>query len=329
LLVWTGILAACSSSAGNAGDAGRASAVGPCDCPSGAIDSGRDASDASDSGDSSDASPARLGAACSHDSDCPAGASCLSTSGEALFGGAAPSGVCVAPCDARSACSSYAGAVCVDVADPTANPDASPAQGTCFETCTVGDTSPSKCHGAPHVACAPLEGGAAGAGYCRPVCATGADCASGACDPRRGVCVATAPPDTTFGLSCDVRGGDGGSDASSGPDAATATPACDALCVTLGARVSLCSRRCVYGSAGECGPASGGLRLGGCLFPVQGGTVGDLGYCGELCDCNGDCRDPAFVCDAFDDANLQRAFGRAGVCTPPDLVIHGAIPCGG
>jgi hypothetical protein len=102
---------------------------------------------------------------------------------------------------------------------------------------------------------------------------------------------------------------------------------CDGLCVRLNGVTSVCSRRCVFGDTSECAPATGGLRLGGCLFATQGGSIGDVGYCGELCDCSEDCFEPAFVCDSFDDANLERTFGRKGVCTAPELVLRRALSC--
>ena len=101
---------------------------------------------------------------------------------------------------------------------------------------------------------------------------------------------------------------------------------CDGLCVSLAPSEAQCSRRCVFGDLTECAVASGGLRRGGCLFVTTGGGLGDLGYCGELCDCTADCTAPGFVCDAFD-ASLERAFGRKGVCTPPSLIVSRALDC--
>jgi hypothetical protein len=59
----------------------------------------------------------------------------------------------------------------------------------------------------------------------------------------------------------------------------------------------------------------------------EGGGIADVGYCGELCDCDDDCIEPSFVCDAFDDENLERSFGRLGVCTDPALVTNRKLPC--
>ena len=57
------------------------------------------------------------------------------------------------------------------------------------------------------------------------------------------------------------------------------------------------------------------------------GGIGDLGFCAELCDCDGDCIEPSFVCDAFEDVKLESAFARKGVCTDPALVIKHSLAC--
>jgi hypothetical protein len=257
-------------------------------------------------------------------------------------------------------CTAFASAVCVDVDDPKPpNDGGKSGTGLCFEACVVGDGDASKCHGRAGVACTPVEGAAPGA-YCRPVCSTNADCASGACDPVRSVCVSSPSVDTTFGLRCTSSGdagdgsveGGGGSGLDDAGDGATATDgaaadagadaaddggrppvnlrtlSCGDVCVSLDPMASACSRRCVFGSTSECAPASGSLRRGGCLFVTMGGGIGDLGYCAELCDCNDDCIEPTFVCDAFNDTKLESAFGRKGVCTPPELVINHPLGCG-
>ncbi len=102
---------------------------------------------------------------------------------------------------------------------------------------------------------------------------------------------------------------------------------CEALCIELNDVASSCSRRCVFGSTEECAPASGGLRRGACMFVTPGGSIGDLGYCAELCDCSDDCIDPTFACDALDDSALELALGRKGVCTLRQLVVKRALAC--
>jgi hypothetical protein len=272
-----------------------------------------------------------LGATCNKNSDCPSGAFCLDAHSKAFFGGAPPEGTCVADCSTgASACQHFANAVCVTT-DATGSFGSAPKAALCFEACSLGATSETKCHGRTHTACAPVEGAPAGNAFCRPLCANNDECESAACDPAHGVCTQDKATDRTFGLRCgpvsDSAGEhDAGSDLDGGSDHLTG-PICDGLCVQLNSAPSLCSRRCVFGGAHECAPASGGLRRGGCLFVATGGSIGDLGYCGELCDCSGDCIESSFVCDPFKDSSLERAFGRRGVCTDKSLALNEPLPC--
>jgi len=263
-----------------------------------------------------------LGAGCTRDGDCPAGAFCLDRNSDALFGGAPPDGVCVADCsEDEAACARFADAVCVAVA--AAEGGSAAASALCFERCSLGREEQPKCAGGAHVACAPIEDSSGAGAFCRPLCANDDECGARECDPAYGVCVASAGDDRSFGLRCDPELDP---DADAGADASGAA-SCVGPCVQLNAAPSLCSRRCVFGEAGECAPASGGLRRGGCVFASEGGAIGDLGYCGELCDCNDDCIEPSFVCDAFEDESLEAAFGRLGVCTDPELVLTRALAC--
>lgn len=301
-----------------------------CLCPE--PDGGRDS-------DGGDVSVSLLGTECDEDSDCPTGVTCLRPDGQQLFGGAPPRGTCVGACDVATGCARFgATAVCVSTDDPTAVPDGGRSgPGLCFESCRVGGGATNKCHRRAGIACAPIEGAGDGAGYCRPLCATSGECLTGVCDPARGVCVASAPIDPGFGLTCRApmdagatTPSDGGAADGGGGDANDAGPApsaCGGQCVDIGAMSSVCTRRCVFGSTDECAPQKGNSRRGGCLFVTKGGGIGDLGYCGEICGCNGDCSESSFVCDAFDDAALEKAYGGKGVCTPRALVINRALAC--
>jgi hypothetical protein len=311
-----------------------------CSCP---LPDGGPADGRVADGSSGDGGGAALGASCTRDADCPTGGFCLTGDTRQLFGGAPPAGTCVAACDSVGGCAAFGSATCVQVDDPAAAADAGQsATGLCFERCQIGGAAGTgaKCHGRAQIACAPVEASASGAGYCRPICATSGECLSGVCDPRRGVCVDSAPTDPAFALRCQAPadggagpdGGGGAADAAvaaedGGGDAAVAAPPCAGLCVGVSASSSLCTRRCLFGSTDECAPELDGRRRGGCLFVTKGGSVGDLGYCAELCDCNRDCADPSLVCDAFDDPTLEAAFTRKGVCTPAELVINRALSC--
>lgn len=257
-----------------------------------------------------------LGAPCTRDDQCPAQSFCLTAESRELFGGAPPAGTCVADCTADlAACDRFTNAICVDVTERTDSDEDAGARmsaALCFERCELGAEAESDCHARDHVACAPLEEGAASGAFCRPVCANDGDCAAGSCDPRHGVCRADAQLDRTFGQTCDPE--------------ANAT-ACDGLCVKLSDGTGVCSSRCVFGNTEECAPATGNLRRGACVIASEGGAVGDLGYCGELCDCSEDCGGERLVCSAFSQEALAIAFGRKGHCTSAGAVTGEVVRC--
>jgi hypothetical protein len=88
-----------------------------------------------------------------------------------------------------------------------------------------------------------------------------------------------------------------------------------------------CGQRCAFGQPGDCAPLPSSAPRGGCLYTAPEGTIGDVGFCTELCDCNVDCTHPDAICDAFADPELERVFGRRGVCTTAALAIAGALGC--
>ena len=262
----------------------------------------------------------RLGADCQKDSSCPRGAVCSTSLGSAFFGGRPVTGTCVADCSSdTAACKAFDKAVCVDTARPAgrvreddagveADAGAAPSA-LCFEGCHVGGYAAGKCHEAPQIACEPL--GTKGAGFCRPVCSTDAECEHGACDRRSGTCIdAPTRRDATFGIPCDHDNNH-----------------CDGLCIDVNEKQSLCTHRCVFGSPSSCVDPSAEARGGGCLVVTPGGGIGDIGYCMPLCECPGDCPDKSSVCDPFDDKTLKDTFGTAGVCTAPEIALHEPLEC--
>jgi hypothetical protein len=229
-------------------------------------------------------------------------------------------------------CDAFDDAVCVPVAgfdgaqredvdedggvvDEDAGFGGTPSEGVamCFERCTVGADPEDKCHGRADVACEALSDDAPTDGFCRPLCASDADCEDRSCDVRTGACVdAPSVPDTELGRKCSrERGADG----------------CSGLCVSLSDDYNACGHRCAFGQPGDCAPLQSAAPRGGCLFTSPMGTIGDIGFCAELCDCAVDCSHPDAICDGFTDPELARVFGRAGVCTPPELVLGEALEC--
>jgi hypothetical protein len=265
-----------------------------------------------------------LGQPCRRDAECAAGAFCVQPSGADLAGGGPPHGICAADCSSNEdICREFSGATCVHLALPVRLDGGTARDGTpadagagrsslCFEQCTVGSGASTKCHAAPSVACEPLSGGSSGA-FCRPACSTNRDCPERACNLRTGVCTdEVAGVDSTLGMACDAR---------------VTSNDCDGLCVSLDSSHGVCSHRCIFGDSADCAGTDGIVHAGGCVLSTPGGDIGDVGYCAQLCDCPGDCRDPDFVCDPFEDRTLETAFGRKGVCTPRALALRTPITC--
>lgn len=231
-----------------------------------------------------------LGASCATDSDCgdedASGLGCLRASAE--FGERGPAGgLCTAPCTVHADCWSW---------DETAVCASQP--GVCVEGCTRGsprpDTwDPSKCHGRQDMACS------ASSRACTPRCARDDQCgvglhcnpATGLCDPKR---VTGDPP----GTACDRFSG--------------ANP-CAGVCL------GICGELCTIGAAVTCGVSRFHSSLRAvCLGEIVASSVGDLGYCAELCNCSSDCPSDT-VCAPWD---FEGRFEAAGLC------VAGTRPAG-
>jgi hypothetical protein len=237
----------------------------------------------------------RLGGECDADNDCPEGATCLTADDHELFGGGAPHGVCTADCSKDAdACDAFDQAVCVDTTAAGGSERA-----LCLEACDFGDPEAleSKCHGRLDVACEELDD----TSFCRPLCMTDADCGVLGCDRLDGVCRSAelVTPDLHFGTECDADAEE---------------PGCSGLCLELDAQYAICSHRCTFGDASDCA-AAGSKLPSACVLVSPGGTLGDVGYCAELCDCNDDCASAAGICASFDDEVLEDTFGYLGSCT--------------
>jgi hypothetical protein len=160
----------------------------------------------------------------------------------------------------------------------------------------LGDEASSRCHNREDVACSGLAEGAA---FCRPLCSADAQCGGKYCDPLLGVCVDERARGSPSGTACD-------------PDAED--PGCQGLCLTVD-DVSACTSRCIYGSANDCGNRELGLP-GLCFIPEGEGSIGDVGFCSQLCDCNQQCFHTGMICDPFMDPPLEELLQAKGVCLP-------------
>lgn len=222
---------------------------------------------------------------CTSDNDCPADSKCFTNETEDGADHPPQPGMCVADCAADTRdCSSFSNAVCVDTFTTTAY---------CIHSCEVGTTDVSKCGTREDSACHPLE---TGIGYCSAICTSHDQC-EGACSARTGQCTSgSAPVFEDFGSECD-------------PDS---PESCSGTCVEVEPGYAVCSNPCVFGSAAPCALDASAPSL--CAIVTAGGSIGDLGYCTELCDCNQECTHPNAVCDPFTDADVVELLGYQGVC---------------
>jgi hypothetical protein len=174
--------------------------------------------------------------------------------------------------------------------------------------------------------CAPLidQSGNPSTAACQPSCGGDFECHGRRCDYRTGLC-ADAPAGTLpIGSSCDPT---------------AAIDPCNGLCIDFygttppDPRYGVCVGVCSLSVDGVgCGVDPSALPP----FDVQclgapTAAAGDEGLCFQLCDCNGDCRNTAFVCRPWADAASLGATGRAGYCRGPvddqGLSVPN-LPCG-
>lgn len=246
--------------------------------------------------------PLTIGASCRTDADCDEGLACFLDS--TVFGGGIPGGMCTRSCRADGDCWDQ---------DPNAICVGAEGEAVCVATCSSAGSA-GKCGSRLDMACFPLEpAGDAGAreSICQPLCSTDAQCAGGlVCDARLGLCV--DPADRHGGLPLGAE-----------CDPAAPTDPCEGFCVES-AGSGVCSQSCTIGVAGGCGGARDPTRLNAActltLDDSMSSEPGDLGLCGQLCDCNTDCRHPAWHCAPWDpsvSADNRDATGRAGSCVPP------------
>jgi MYXO-CTERM domain-containing protein len=198
--------------------------------------------------------------------------------------------------------------------------DANGAFAFCYESCTSGASAgdEAKCHDRVDFACIPPQ--TIGGGFCAPMCRGDFDCPGRVCDPTSGLCANAVSGTLPVGTACD-------------PTASVTN--CIGGCATLGSGAptmdnSFCTSTCTLGRPGACGQSltMTGPQPVGCVFKVSSNaTDGDLGDCGQLCDCDSDCTNPGFVCHSN---ALAPKSGHSGACVPKltfDGITQG-MPCG-
>lgn len=281
----------------------------------GVVGTGGAVGGAAGSGATTSTSP--IGQTCLKDSDCGTqGLTCLLPSSNDLLGGGVPNGICTLDCSADyvgasptavSVCAKIdPAAICLEVSD-------APVKAYCWEACEIGPVSSMdmKCHSRRDMGCYDDTG--SGTGYCKPLCRGDFDCAGRKCDLSEGNCVDSIPATRKLpiGSKCDPQATD---------------DTCEGRCIGVSnsdsganASVGFCSGLCQIGQI-ACGVdlSSKDPIPADCLFgPDQNADVGDLGFCAQLCDCNGDCNDPDFICSSLP-SSLAPQLGRKGVCNPKE-----------
>lgn len=261
-----------------------------------------------------------LGGRCVQNADCRPGLSCLTAGSNALAGGGPPGGLCTSLCVGDGDCTAFdANSICVQFGTSSTS-------WFCLQGCTVGSTSVAKCGGRTDMVCADLidQAGNPTVPACQPQCASDLDCPGRRCDFRTGFCADRPAGTLPIGSSCD-------------PSAST--DSCDGFCRNfydtgpVDPRYGVCLGVCSLNLDGSgCGvdATSAPPFDTQCLGPSTA-AAGDSGLCFQLCNCNGDCRNTAFICRPWADTESAAATGRAGYCRGPvddQGLLVPDLPCG-
>jgi hypothetical protein len=274
---------------------------------------------------------APLGATCTSDSACAAGLTCLENN--ALGGDGPAHGACTAACSSHTTCEELSpGSLCYvfEVGN------------YCVLGCELGPEGSPKCRSRTDAICS-LAALSAGSGECEtyvdcaagqlcseyecadpimgclPACRGDFDCGSGQkCDFGRGLCINSTPPGDPLGTACDTA----------------ETDTCNGFCLQSGTGTEgYCSAFC--GLTTEftgCGWDGTGAADFVCLFPtiLSTGSVadGDVGVCGELCDCNADCDRPGDYCISIAGTSVEGLWGHPGYCSAlqPEETLADTVP---
>ncbi len=264
-----------------------------------------------------------LGASCIIDAQCGAGLICVESSDVATLGGAPAGGICTAACNSDDTCLLLA-------ADAWCS--AFEGGNYCLEGCLMDAGLNVKCHDRVDMVCSGVDFAPLGTvcvdngdcdpntaclsgecnavlTLCLPSCGSDAGCSPGLfCDYTSGLCQQSAPTGKDFNAACDPNG--------------AADECAGGICFETYDVPSegTCSGLCNLGNPYSCGYDGQGQADSACLF----GTIlsgnqtenGDLGYCGQLCDCDDECSATGELCRPFDEPVLEELWLRAGYCVP-------------
>lgn len=225
-----------------------------------------------------------IGERCTSDKQCDADAFCYF--GDEETKGSSGRGICVTACDGKCGNTTPASR-CIATADDG---------DICMPSCTVGEPDLDKCGGFSDVVCEVISTTSSDGKHavCHPFCTTDSDCKSDHfCDRSMGLCLTEPTDGLAFGASC-----------------APGSAECQGECIAVGEE-SLCTHRCVLGSIENCGDEE---HDGVCFLADTDESVGDVGFCSELCNTDSDCSADGFSCEHFEDSSIDDAFGFRGVC---------------
>ncbi|RPI58837.1 MAG: hypothetical protein EHM50_10080 [Lysobacterales bacterium] len=164
---------------------------------------------------------------------------------------------------------------------------------------------------------------------CLPQCNSNQDCGGGLyCDPSDGSCKTTSTTGKPVGATC-TQNLDAGVDD------------CKGDCIgfvhdSSGSPFTyMCAEKCTLGASPSCGwdgPGTGSPAPAACLFVSTvildngGSGVGDVGSCGQLCNCNSDCLNSALVCESFGNVQAESFYQKKGFCSDPLQTDGGLSP---
>lgn len=277
-----------------------------------------------------DAEPRKLwlGRSCEDDAACGGELRCLNSTEDIPDGQGAPAGgLCTTSCETDADCRAFdPTAVCATLSEVPLDREvfSEPVPRLCLPGCSLGSPAGSaKCYGRPELACrpfAPSDVQACGEDRscenglfcfrdrcrelaCGPRCNADADCSEGRfCNPRTGLCHTARSRSVPVGQSCD-------------PDVAGGVQCGDGTCLVLfdpnGVRKGgLCTQSCTLGRL--CG-----ADAGACVMPrFDDYASGDIAYCIERCNCDGECKNPAHACLSWDSDALSSHYESSGYCAP-------------
>lgn len=243
--------------------------------------------------------PSPFGTACSRDGQCADGLTCITNDDDRFLGGGVANGYCSLECQDDGDCSARdPNAFCLGVSETS---------GFCVQGCQPGADSPNKCQGRGDMAC---DGVTLDVPFCRPMCRSDDDCGAGrSCDVGFGICVENPLEGEPIGAQCDPD--------LDGPENGCAS----GLCLPFSDTFAVCTGWCNVSEYG-CGPDSPTVETPGdpmCVWGANPGGIsaGDLGFCNQRCDCDGDCLHPDAKCLLVGE-QLAGLFGASGLCVSPD-----------